>query len=157
MWVQDGLRTPGVELCDHVADFGDNWHWNALPGTHGTLRRKRNRCSSKQSALVSCWAPSASAEALPWSDAGGPTCDRLQMCMWRLPNKELINRDPNNMADHRHHQRLLMTYARRTRRELRRLRRGSAWNAERTCDVKSGIQSAVSVQVHALHDAVAAG
>lgn len=32
------------------------------------------------------------------------------MCMWRLPNKELINRDPNNMADHRHHQRLLMTY-----------------------------------------------
>ncbi|CBZ51328.1 kelch repeat-containing proteins that is fused to a HSP90-like ATpase, related [Neospora caninum Liverpool] len=32
------------------------------------------------------------------------------MCMWRLPNKELINRDPNNAADHRHHQRLLMSY-----------------------------------------------
>ncbi|CDJ49824.1 hypothetical protein, conserved [Eimeria brunetti] len=32
------------------------------------------------------------------------------MCMWRLPKKVLINRDPNNMADHRHHQRLLMTY-----------------------------------------------
>lgn len=36
-------------------------------------------------------------------------CGGAQMCMWRLPNKELINRDPNNMADHRHHQRLLMT------------------------------------------------
>eukprot|EP00922_Rhytidocystis_sp_ex-Travisia-forbesii_P015035 GHVS01022476.1.p1 GENE.GHVS01022476.1~~GHVS01022476.1.p1 ORF type:complete len:1167 (-),score=237.27 GHVS01022476.1:128-3157(-) len=32
------------------------------------------------------------------------------MCMWRLPNKELISRDPNNTSDHRHHQRLLMAY-----------------------------------------------
>ena len=32
------------------------------------------------------------------------------LCMWRLPNKELINRDPRNCADHRHHQRLLMTF-----------------------------------------------
>eukprot|EP00922_Rhytidocystis_sp_ex-Travisia-forbesii_P015036 GHVS01022477.1.p1 GENE.GHVS01022477.1~~GHVS01022477.1.p1 ORF type:complete len:1062 (-),score=159.54 GHVS01022477.1:69-2924(-) len=32
------------------------------------------------------------------------------MCMWRLPNKELISRDPSNTSDHRHHQRLLMAY-----------------------------------------------
>ncbi|KAF8822664.1 corepressor complex CRC230, partial [Cardiosporidium cionae] len=32
------------------------------------------------------------------------------ICVWRLPYKELINTTPNNLADHRHHQRLLMTY-----------------------------------------------
>eukprot|EP00921_Rhytidocystis_pertsovi_P011795 GHVQ01019079.1.p1 GENE.GHVQ01019079.1~~GHVQ01019079.1.p1 ORF type:complete len:1102 (+),score=139.66 GHVQ01019079.1:142-3447(+) len=33
------------------------------------------------------------------------------LCVWRLPNKEVINRDPNNGTDHRNHQRLLMTYS----------------------------------------------
>ncbi|AFZ78999.1 hypothetical protein BEWA_018440 [Theileria equi strain WA] len=33
------------------------------------------------------------------------------MCMWKLPSKELINRDGACMVDQRHHQRLLMSYS----------------------------------------------
>ncbi|KAK2195338.1 bifunctional Kelch-type beta propeller/Kelch repeat type 2/Histidine kinase-HSP90-like ATPase superfamily [Babesia duncani] len=33
------------------------------------------------------------------------------LCMWRLPSKELINKEGSRMVDQRHHQRLLMTYS----------------------------------------------
>ncbi|EAN32405.1 Galactose oxidase central domain protein [Theileria parva strain Muguga] len=33
------------------------------------------------------------------------------MCMWKLPSKELINRDGPCLIDQRHHQRLLMSYS----------------------------------------------
>ncbi|KAK1937471.1 hypothetical protein X943_002095 [Babesia divergens] len=33
------------------------------------------------------------------------------LCMWRLPSKELINKDGSRMIDQRHHQRLLMSYS----------------------------------------------
>ncbi|ETW33353.1 hypothetical protein PFTANZ_05934, partial [Plasmodium falciparum Tanzania (2000708)] len=32
------------------------------------------------------------------------------LCMWKLPNKELINRNIANKSEHRHHQKLLMSY-----------------------------------------------
>lgn len=32
------------------------------------------------------------------------------LCMWKLPNKELINKNIANKSEHRHHQKLLMSY-----------------------------------------------
>ncbi|ANQ10262.1 Uncharacterized protein PCOAH_00044270 [Plasmodium coatneyi] len=41
-------------------------------------------------------------------------CDAKELatplCMWKLPNKELINRNIANKSEHRHHQKLLMSY-----------------------------------------------
>ncbi|GIX63557.1 rho GTPase-activating protein gacHH [Babesia caballi] len=35
----------------------------------------------------------------------------VPLCMWRLPSKELINKEGSRMVDQRHHQRLLMSYS----------------------------------------------